>query len=598
MSTLEELVYYCNEPEPEGAIMLTGEWGCGKTYLIENQLKPSLENTHIIIRISLFGVDSISTFRTLVKKEWIKKRYNIGQTLGKIKGLQKATSLITNLKPVKEFISINDLIDIVDIESEIDNDNKKKKVVLVFDDLERSTLNKVEILGCINEYVENMHIYVIIISNEDKISENKDEESLPYSEIKEKIVSRTVKLLPDFEGIINSIVTQKTWMGDEEYTLFLQENKDLLLRVFTETSSDEAEAKGYRSRNIRSLKCALQDFYRLYQKLKTEELPEIHRHLISFVIYTLAVKSGAEMKSKYGTLFADSAIKEAYPLYTEGLLFHSVKTWIIEGVWNEENINYEIERLKTVYVCPKAKDVLKMGNIYYLDEDVINEGFEGLLQDCYNGDMTLNEYGVFFEDLCNLRKIGMPLPCEVDWARFLEGVNKRIRSTEQGSHHVQCHMFSALRGDKLETLDAKEIEIYRLIEDSCDINKYILKKNRDEYIKNMQSIDCSLIYLCTDKRYNVFDVEMAVASIDNFRRCNNQEKCEFVCSFKQIWKSCDSYPEIKRDETLDGFMFFSDRIKELISEYSESKKHISLMYTNMLNVFVDEIVDKLKSKES
>lgn len=31
-SSLRELVYYCTEPEPVGALMFTGEWGCGKTY--------------------------------------------------------------------------------------------------------------------------------------------------------------------------------------------------------------------------------------------------------------------------------------------------------------------------------------------------------------------------------------------------------------------------------------------------------------------------------------------------------------------------------------------------------------------------------------
>ena len=36
MNTLEELLYYCKEPEPVGAVLLTGEWGCGKTYLIDN----------------------------------------------------------------------------------------------------------------------------------------------------------------------------------------------------------------------------------------------------------------------------------------------------------------------------------------------------------------------------------------------------------------------------------------------------------------------------------------------------------------------------------------------------------------------------------
>ena len=47
MRTLDELLYYCEEPEPVGAILLTGEWGCGKTYLIDNDLKDALENKDI-----------------------------------------------------------------------------------------------------------------------------------------------------------------------------------------------------------------------------------------------------------------------------------------------------------------------------------------------------------------------------------------------------------------------------------------------------------------------------------------------------------------------------------------------------------------------
>ena len=42
MDTLEELKYYCDEPQPVGALMLTGEWGCGKTYLLNNSLSSSL----------------------------------------------------------------------------------------------------------------------------------------------------------------------------------------------------------------------------------------------------------------------------------------------------------------------------------------------------------------------------------------------------------------------------------------------------------------------------------------------------------------------------------------------------------------------------
>ena len=55
MNTVDELVYYCNEVDPVGAIMLTGQWGSGKTYLIEHELAEKLKDTHIIVRISLFG---------------------------------------------------------------------------------------------------------------------------------------------------------------------------------------------------------------------------------------------------------------------------------------------------------------------------------------------------------------------------------------------------------------------------------------------------------------------------------------------------------------------------------------------------------------
>lgn len=47
MDTLKELVNYCKIEHPVGALMLTGEWGCGKTYLINTELIDSLKKTHV-----------------------------------------------------------------------------------------------------------------------------------------------------------------------------------------------------------------------------------------------------------------------------------------------------------------------------------------------------------------------------------------------------------------------------------------------------------------------------------------------------------------------------------------------------------------------
>ena len=70
MNTLDELIYYCEEKEPVGALMLIGEWGCGKTYLIEHELSDKLKESHIIIRVSLFGISSVEVVAAIVKQSW------------------------------------------------------------------------------------------------------------------------------------------------------------------------------------------------------------------------------------------------------------------------------------------------------------------------------------------------------------------------------------------------------------------------------------------------------------------------------------------------------------------------------------------------
>ena len=56
MNTIDELLYYCRESEPVGAVLLSGEWGCGKTYLVDHELKAILDGEAVILRISLFGI--------------------------------------------------------------------------------------------------------------------------------------------------------------------------------------------------------------------------------------------------------------------------------------------------------------------------------------------------------------------------------------------------------------------------------------------------------------------------------------------------------------------------------------------------------------
>ena len=49
MNTLDELKYYINDRNPVGAIMLTGKWKCGKSYLIEHNLRGEVQSSHILL---------------------------------------------------------------------------------------------------------------------------------------------------------------------------------------------------------------------------------------------------------------------------------------------------------------------------------------------------------------------------------------------------------------------------------------------------------------------------------------------------------------------------------------------------------------------
>lgn len=72
MSTLDELLYYCQEGNSFGALMLTGRWGCGKTFIIEHDLVERLGDAYIILRISLFGANSIDAINKTVQKSFLK----------------------------------------------------------------------------------------------------------------------------------------------------------------------------------------------------------------------------------------------------------------------------------------------------------------------------------------------------------------------------------------------------------------------------------------------------------------------------------------------------------------------------------------------
>lgn len=348
MSTLHELVRYCVQEKHQGAILLTGEWGCGKTHLIEKELSAALSETHLVVRVSLFGVNSIEALNDAVRRQWL---YVCTPFLGKTNERAKKNSgIITaistallSLTPIgsaaSNVVSINPL-DYIPLEPEVEvfHDGKKtqKQVILVFDDLERCELDWVKVVGSINDYCENIGFKTIIIANEAVFLASPKIQPLIYKVIKEKTISRTVLYVPDYPDIIHRLLSQED-ASKQEYADFLRENEQLICDVFGAEAIRRADGLG-KCHNIRSLICALNEFYQIFEVLAENRIPDKEQYLYSFITAMMINKCGIY---KNGEICFDPTaeeIQQLYPDFSSDKVPACIRQWIEYGIWERDEI--------------------------------------------------------------------------------------------------------------------------------------------------------------------------------------------------------------------------------------------------------------------
>lgn len=349
MSTLSELIHYCNEEDPIGALLLTGEWGCGKSYLIENDLTKALEHTHIIVKVSLFGITDAGMLRNTIRQKWFEACTPMLGKLHKAKeksggflaafntALHAVNPLAGNAADV--MVSMN-MLDVLPIKAELEDPKtlEKKRVILVYDDLERVKMDPVELLGLINDYCENQHFNTILISESDEALERMMDDATTYHMLREKTISQSLRYLPDFTTILRDIFRQRAWHS-EEYADYLVGHEALILDVFAsdydqpmKTLLTQEDGKYH---NLRSLTKGIESFYRIYYHMQEAGIPISDNHFSSFLAYYLAAKSGIRKGGELRLDFDDSDLIKIYSGFSPSALTESERAWITTGIWDK-----------------------------------------------------------------------------------------------------------------------------------------------------------------------------------------------------------------------------------------------------------------------
>ena len=330
---IESILDYVRSDYTDYAIMINGEWGSGKTYFWNNQVKKKIESLKLngkkftTIYMSLYG---ISNLEEISKKIFMETSQLMDRNLRKYMSANGQTTIPEYAKTgidMANFFGNGSNSGKLDYEEFFSTDDK----VLCFDDLERANVDVIDILGYINNFVEHDHIKTIIICNEKELStkiknsnlemktfiatylldkqgelnksdkpmvekiqekiEHVFDKAIDYERIKEKLVGETFEYAPQFDYIINGILMR--FENNRELIRFLRENTELIISTFKKSGT----------RNLRILKHALNDFNKIYEEVNKFFPNTNNRVMQTMLIFTIAVsfeiKAGKITKEKF-----------------------------------------------------------------------------------------------------------------------------------------------------------------------------------------------------------------------------------------------------------------------------------------------------------
>ena len=566
---LTEIANYCTEENTFGALLLTGEWGSGKTYLLEHGLPEAIGDEIAMLRVSLFGEVSVESVRNKIKKTYFEKILEYMDEMG------DAVRLLNPESSNSWIWRGEDLTGIRKIFAENPSEYIKlekfmlgRRVVLIFDDLERSHLSQAEALGCINEYCENLGFKTIIVANEEKIQNSRSKNAedgkkdfLAYSEIKEKIIARTVRLKADFPSIISNVI-EGYRTKTEGYVDFLKDCTDAVISLV-----EDCEI-----RNIRSLRVGLQDFEVVYKICREEGLEnaEICRYLTAFLLFVILAKGGQISRSNaYG--YGLNRLSQKYPThYTERYMPHCLKDWVMTNEWSDHNLVGDIRKnCELNQKTTKPETLIRSMSLLEMDDAMVKNGWSAYLQLAYDGELTLDEYLRLLNNSREARMYEYQWPENPDPTRLDAGVDRAFARICQ-SDNIHLHLNEKMEDSQLRQCTPEEKALHGKILKFVNSHAYLYGLNRNRILEALRSRNNKALYQCRSYDTNVFDLEMATEAADWYESMeSNQDRKMFTDDLKRILRIVMERGADRKDENMEALLLLRDRVRTIAQKETD-----------------------------
>lgn len=270
----EYLKEYINRNDKDVyATLLTGEWGCGKTYFIKNFIKEMNQESHQIDTTNFPSLSLNPNFSyTPQEKMMLPNKYKfIYVSLFGLKTLEEVNEAIfQEMHPILSSVPVKFIGKMVNVASKflipIVGDNQitidmnlsitelfkqyqQKNIVFIFDDLERTLIRAEEILGFINSITEQSGMKCIVVANEEEVIK-KDTDLEIFNTFKEKVIAKTFEVKNEENKYWDDYKTNN-------HLYFTQEQFDIIRNINSK----------YKNKNFRCLNQTTNDFILFKSKI-------------------------------------------------------------------------------------------------------------------------------------------------------------------------------------------------------------------------------------------------------------------------------------------------------------------------------------------
>ena len=399
------LKHYVEMDKTKSAIMLTGEWGTGKSHYIKNELIPFLkeQGNHDCILISLYGLSCVND---ISKSIYLEARINVLKPKTEIgnAGTLIATTII---KGVSSHLGIELGASDSAWQQLYQSINLSGKLIIL-EDIERTQINLMELMGYVNNLVEQDGVKVLLVANEEEILQYEPEtanhdtneslnifdekpkkkdkvytlETLEYLKTKEKTIIDTIVYCGDYIAAIKQIIDS---FGDEKLHYFANDNHA------KEIFQIMGDRKNY---NLRSFIYACQKTVDIYQALEGTYNDDFLTCIFYGIIhFSMRIKAGMKMVWTGTDIFSLELGSAKYPL------FRFCYDYMQHHVVKRDKIPVAEKTLENLRLYDKSKtaddpDLITIGNFYCVSETKLRLAVESVQKRLVDpSDISFYDYG-------------------------------------------------------------------------------------------------------------------------------------------------------------------------------------------------------------